>query len=83
MHTITNAGTIRFNMIGELDFIPIKAYVNTNSMANILSLNESNALPGAYVKYNGDIGDAFYVIFKTGRVMQFTKTFLGLYMYNT
>ena len=71
LFTLTNAGSIEFNSRGSLNFLPLKPHYNTNSVANILAFHEVNGIDDAFIRYSGDKEDAFYVIFKSGRMMKF------------
>jgi hypothetical protein len=83
LYTITNSGNISFEERGDLDFLPLKPYVNTKSVANILAFHELNALPGAHIKFDGSKEDAFFLVFDSGRVVKFTRCDVGLYFYDS
>ena len=57
---LTNSNDIGFDKKGDLDFLPLKPYVNTNSVANILVFHERIALPEAHIKYDGSKEDAIF-----------------------
>ena len=83
LYTITNSGDISFEQRGDLDFLPLKPYVNTKSVANILAFHELNALPDAHIKFDGSKEDAFFLMFDSSRVVKFTRCDVGLYFYDS
>jgi len=76
-------GNISFEERGDLDFLPIRPHINTESVANILAFHELNGLKGAHIKFDRLKEDAFFLVFDTGRVVKFTRCDIGLYFYDT
>ena len=83
LFTITNAGSIIFDEQGDLNFLPIRPYINTESVANILAFHELNGLKDAHIKFDGLKEDPFFLIFDPGRIVKFTRCDIGLYFYDT
>ena len=79
LHTQTNSGFINFNMKGNLDFIPIYAHYNKDSAANILAFHRLNAIPNAYMFYDGSKEDVFHLKYYDGREILFPNDGNGLY----
>ena len=83
LFTVTNSGNISFKERGDLNFLPIKPYVNTKSVANILAFHELNSIQNAHVQYDGSKEDAFFLVFNSGRIVKFIRCKIGLYFYDT
>ena len=81
--TITNTGsTIDYDKCGRLSFLPLKVYVNEESMANILAFHAVNKIKDAHLYFNGSEEDAMFLVFKVGRVVKFKQCEIGLYYYD-
>ena len=82
LYAICNAGNIIFDCTHVLDFIPLTAYHNPQSVANVLAAHEIDKIPGAHVFHDGSKDPHDYVIFEEGRVMKFIRCNEGLYYYD-
>ena len=45
----TNGGTVVYNKIGDLNFLPLKVYVNDNSLVDVLSMKDVLQITDLYV----------------------------------
>ena len=82
LYAICNAGKIIFDCTHYLDFIPLTAYHNPQSVANVLAAHKIDKIPCAHIFHDGSKDPHYYVIFKEGRVMKFIRCNEGLYYYD-
>ena len=60
----TNGGTVVYNKIGDLNFLPLKVYVNDNSLVDVLSIKDVLQIPDLYVTMDSRRENAIFVHFK-------------------
>ena len=77
----TNGGTVVYNKIGDLNFLPLKVYVNDNSLVDVLSMKDVLQIPDLYVTMDSGRENAIFVHFKK-RVFRFKEVPEGLYLFD-
>ena len=76
----SNGGTVVYNKIGDLNFLPLKVYVNDNSLVDVLSMKDMLQIPDLYVMMDSRRENAIFVHFKK-RIFQFKEVPDGLYLF--
>ena len=80
---LTNGGIVEFKKLGSLKLLPsVRVYYNETSVATILALKDLVDVPEAFVFYDSRFLDAFLLVFRTGRIMEFKRADHGLYYYD-
>ena len=83
MVILKNGGSQDFDMIGDLNVIPIKLYNNADSIPTILDFKDICSIPGVRVKMDTKVDESFHVQLTTGQVFNFTQYSKYMYCFDT
>ena len=79
----TNGGEQVYNLVADLNILPIKVHFKKSSMANILSLKTVSDIPGARLHLDTATNSDITLTLQDGRVIVFKQFKNGLYFYDT
>ena len=81
LRVVTNGGELSYDQIGDLKLLPIQAYYNENSIANIVSLKQVGDIPGVKITMNSADEKSIRVHYKN-KELKFSEGEEGLYHLN-
>ena len=73
----TNGGSKTYNKIGNLKFLPLRAYYNPFSLANILSFAEVSKIPGILINIDTSIDNCFTLTYTIQVCLNFFHAPMG------
>ena len=78
MKIYTNCGSLNYDTSGLLKYLPIRFYLNDQSIANVLSLKYISDIPGCRIYMDKQVGPEIYVSYQ-GATLKFEQSINGLY----
>ena len=79
---VSNGGVTTYDEIADLNILPIRVHFDENSIANVLSLKDVAAIPGATLTMNTKVDKAISLHLKSGATLSFMPCKEGLYYYD-
>ena len=77
----TTGDFLEYHEKGIYNIFGVETYYNKDMAANILAFHTLNALPNAYMHYDGRVADCCRLIYNDGKEIQFCNYGKGLYEY--
>jgi len=77
----TTGDFLEYNRKGIHSVFNVETFYNKNTVANILGFHTLNALPNAYMYYDGRVADCFRLVYDDGREVHFKNNGRGLYVF--
>ena len=79
LNIITNGGSKLYETFGDVTFLPVAAYYNRDSLANVLSFKKVSEIPGVRITVDTAVENAILVHMKNGTTHKFHECHDGLY----